>query len=951
MIEPSLTDTSFTCKELDNILKKNRAEKGNSHTNTRIGSKELSIYGGTYNIEYNDKFWDVYYNHVFKNNNNEYLTEKQLLDDGPLLVDIDLRYNNTVKERLHTKTHIIELMELYLSKLNELYNIDNNTEIDIYVLEKPNVNILEDKTKDGIHMIFTIKMHKAEQVILRKKILNEIKDIKIWSELPLSNNFEDVIDEGITKGCVNWQMFGSKKPGHEAYELRYCYNSTYNSDDELWNLNEKKVCEINIRKTLPLLSARYNNHISFDLIDNIYVLDAVEQEKANFNTKSKQRKTDCLLEIDNIDFQDLSKIKNIEELDDIINKYILDDDLENYELKETYLFTMILPESYYAEGSYNKWIRVGWALRNNDDKSSNNFIKSDKKCFLIWLKFSSQYNRFNFATDVLELYNMWKLFDNNNPDGLTKRSILFWAKSDNYSEYLKIREATISYYVDKTLDSIMERDKVGEFDLASVLYQLCKDQYVCVNIKNNIWYEYKNNRWQEIDSGNTLRILISKKMHDIYIKKASALISTITQLENNDQKSDTLKVKATKIGDICVFLKTTSWKANIMKEAKDLFYDPKFIEKLNANPYLLGFNNGVIDFKNKIFRKGRPDDYISKTTNIDYIPYDKLSSNYTEIMNEINKFIDELFPNTELRMYMWQHLASTLIGTNENQTFNIYTGSGCNGKSKLIELMGKCLGEYYASVPITLITQVRNSIGSTSSEVVQLIGARYVTMNEGSKGDKINEGILKELTGGDPIQARALYKESISFIPQFKLAVCTNTLFDITSNDDGTWRRIRVCDFASKFVDKPYEDEFKFPRANFPYQYEIDRKINEKFILWAPVLMSMLTNTAFETLGFVKDVKVVTSISDKYREGQDYLTEFVKDKVIRKRDSKIKKTEILEEFKNWYIMHYGKNNIPKGREITDFMDKTFGKCNRGKWLNVEMRYNDEDDEDNDYDSE
>ena len=84
-------------------------------------------------------------------------------------------------------------------------------------------------------------------------------------------------------------------------------------------------------------------------------------------------------------------------------------------------------------------------------------------------------------------------------------------------------------------------------------------------------YEYKNNRWQEIDSGNTLRILISKKMHDIYIKKPSALISTITQLENNDQKSDTLKVKATKIGDICVFLKTTSWKANIMKKLITIF--------------------------------------------------------------------------------------------------------------------------------------------------------------------------------------------------------------------------------------------------------------------------------------------------------------------------------------------------------------------------------------------
>ena len=73
-------------------------------------------------------------------------------------------------------------------------------------------------------------------------------------------------------------------------------------------------------------------------------------------------------------------------------------------------------------------------------------------------------------------------------------------------------------------------------------------------------------------------------------------------------------------------------------------------------------------------------------------------------------------------------------------------------------------------------------------------------MQEPWKGEKINEGIMKEITGGDPLQCRALFKESITFIPQFTLVVCTNHLFDINTDDDGTWRRIRVCDYVSKFV-------------------------------------------------------------------------------------------------------------------------------------------------------
>ena len=166
--------------------------------------------------------------------------------------------------------------------------------------------------------------------------------------------------------------------------------------------------------------------------------------------------------------------------------------------------------------------------------------------------------------------------------------------------------------------------------------------------------------------------------------------------------------------------------------------------------------------------------------------------------------------------YIWEHLASVLRGDNRNQTFNIYTGCGRNGKSKLVELMGFVLGDYKGSVPLALITQKRGSIGGVSPEVAQLKGLRYAVMQEPSKGCKLNEGIMKELTGGDPIQGRALFKDTVTFVPQFTLAVCTNHLFDIQSADDGTWRRIRVCDFKSKFVDNPSNDpkNFEFQNRN-----------------------------------------------------------------------------------------------------------------------------------------
>ena len=937
----TINTNTHTSSKWDEYLKSLRAEKGAIISHTKIGNKELNIYGGSYYITNLSEFWDKYYQYVFVDKNKEYLTEKQLIDDGPLLIDVDLRYENSIKSRQHNKDHLIDLIALYANKLNLLYEIPNNSKINVYVYEKPDVNSMEDKTKDGIHIVFCIKMHKSHQCVLRKMVIGEIKGI--WDNIPITNNYEDVFDEGITKGFVNWQIYGSRKPQHKAYSLTYLFEITYDSEEELWNFKECNISKINIQEHLPLMSARYNNHQSFEVKNNPHILEKIEIEKKELNNREHKQKVNIISNKIDLDMYDFSKIDNMATLDNLIECFIDEIACTEYEIKETHQFTMILPENYYGSNSYNKWIRVGWALKNTHEK-----------LFLTWVKFSSQYSSFKFS-EVQNMYSTWKNFDVKNSDGLTNRSIMFWAKTDNLVEYKKIRNETISYYIEQTLQTMILKDKVAEFDLAVVLYQLFKDQFVCVSIKNNQWFEYKNHKWNEIDSGSTLRLLISKKMHDIYCAKSHELIEVITKKENNDENTENLKTRSLKLGDICILLKTTSWKNNIMREAKELFYDKEFMNKLDSNVYLLCFNNYVIDFKNKIHRKGKPDDFISKSTNIDYIPYNVLTSsckssinnNYETIIKEINKFMDELFPDQELRRYMWEHLASTLIGTNDNHTFNIYTGSGCNGKSKLVELMSRCLGDYKATVPITLITQSRNCIGSTSPEIVALMGVRYAVMQEPSKGDTINEGIMKEITGGDPIQGRALFKDSVTFTPQFKLVVCTNVLFDINTNDDGTWRRIRICDFMSKFNEAPYENEDKFPKSNFPYQYLIDKKIDEKFTVWAPVLASMLVNIVYETEGIVNDVKIVTSVSDKYREGQDYLTEFAKEKISRKRDRSIKKTEIMEEFKKWYINQYGRNNIPNGKEITDYMNKQYGKCNRGKWYNVEFNYDDTSDNEND----
>lgn len=932
---------SSNFNNLNEFLKHHKAKDKTQITHTSIGNIEQNIYPGKYCIpeEKLNVFYKLYYNHVFIQKRDTYLTEvQQKTHAGPLLVDIDFRYRTDIKDRQHCEEQIIDIIDLYLSQINEITNVQTDSHFRVYVLEKPNVNCLEDKTKDGIHLIFELKMDHSLQVLLRKKVL--IKIGEILEDLPLTNEYDDVLDNGISEGFTNWQMYGSKKPNHDAYEITHIYDCVYDENKEHL-INEDETMDIETiedSKKISLLktmSARNIKHIQFPVKDEYLN----EYNKRNEDKQNKCKKTASVmnttgLHMNSMSFN-ISEIKNSDILDNLIDVMFNSLSHEQYVIKETHYMTMALPKSYYGPGSYSKWIRVGWALANTSENS-----------FLTWLKFSSQSTEFVWNS-VDELYEMWNNFDKDSNTGLTNRSIMYWLKAEDPKKFKEINRQTIDYYIMKT-----EKCQ-AEWEIANVLYQLYKSEFRCAEPKNRIWYQFKNHRWVEIPRGNALRYNISKELSKLYAQKAQHYINfTIDSGKVDDhKKQEEYRALSNKYTAIANDLKRTNYKENIMKEAAEIFYenDQEFNKKLDQNPNLICFTNGVYDFENGEFRDGLPEDYITKTTKIKYTAFNPTKQQHIQYKNEINEFMCQLFPNDELREYMWQHLASTLIGTNKNQTFNIYNGCGRNGKSKLVELMTMVLGEYKGVVPISLVTNARAKVGGLSPELASLSGVRYAVMQEPSKGARINDGAMKELTGEDTILANPKYRDPFEFVPQFKLVVCTNNLFDIKSNDDGTWRRIRLCEFVSKFVDDPQ------PCEDSPYEFKVDREITNKFKQWKEIFMGILVDIANKTKGIVEDCEMVLSASKEYRKGQDYLMEFYCDKIIKtnQQSDRIKKTEVYQEFQQWYQMSYGKG-VPKGRELYEFLDKKLGKSGVGKnggWKCAKLRYDDNDSDDSENDED
>ena len=315
-------------KDLNEFLAKHVVNKSSLTTqivtHTRIANKDLNIYGGAYVIPKEElaAFHALYYNSVFVNNRKEYLTEKQMEHGAQIAVDFDFRYTYETEIRQHTPEHIQDMIILYLEELKEHMTFEENKPFDIFIFEKPNVNRLEDKslTKDGIHMLIGIQSDFTIQTMIRDKMLTKIDEI--W-DLPLINTWESVLDEGISKGVTNWQMYGSRKPGNDAYQLTQHFVINYDKSDGEFSMNELKVADFDMKSNFTRLSVQNDLCPKFEL--NPKILAQYNSKLANKQARIKKpaSKTRVNLLVD--DENDTDDI----ELSDILDKATLERAMES----------------------------------------------------------------------------------------------------------------------------------------------------------------------------------------------------------------------------------------------------------------------------------------------------------------------------------------------------------------------------------------------------------------------------------------------------------------------------------------------------------------------------------------------------------------------------------------------------------------------------------------------
>lgn len=226
---------------------------------------------------------------------------------------------------------------------------------------------------------------------------------------------------------------------------------------------------------------------------------------------------------------------------------------------------------------------------------------------------------------------------------------------------------------------------------------------------------------------------------------------------------------------------------NLSKSDKNLVLKES---SLDSNKNLLNLNNVTYDLRNHKPRRHTQDDNLTII-----LPYDYDSKAKCPVWD---KFLKRIFnDDKELIGYIQELIGYTLTGETKLQSWYFLYGSGRNGKSVFSEIINRLVGSYGTKIRTESIMSKDYISGgdSPNPEIAKLRGKRFVLASEVSDSHKLNESLVKDLTGGDIISARFLNQNSFEFAPQCKLWMYGNHKPFVKGTDDGIWRRIKLIPF------------------------------------------------------------------------------------------------------------------------------------------------------------
>jgi P4 family phage/plasmid primase-like protien len=784
------------------------------------------------------------------------LLERHPEGNSKLLFDLDFQYQKETKREFGAGT-IDKLVEIINSSINHYSKKIDQTKLQAFVFIRPK-GYTSDKGiyKDGIHIVYPfIEFDYPTQTAIFEMYSNKVKEAGLFDNCKMDK--EKIFDRSvITNG---WFMYGCTKKGTDPYFLYKVYDSNGELIDH----------EYSTQELIDILSLRTKRG---ELIPSNYI------------KPDRPKKT----------YSEYSSLT-----EDVITK--VEKLLECLSMKRC--------------DTYDDWFRVGAGLYNTHPDLHDTFNA--------WSKKSKKY-------DLEGVDKLWKDLSKGykGKEPTTFGTVVFFAKEDNPADFEKW---DTEYNGGRhTIKAKLQKEAMWDnchYDYARIIHYECENEFA---YSENKWYQFKGHRWNPIKDLDN--IVLRKKLDTLLEdfsnerqkqqKKGDSSNEMVKEFEE-DNESDpadknlkdglnkTYKEKTSNIDKVIRSLKTTGFKSSVITECKSFFYQDKFAEKLDTNPALIGFENGVYDLEKMEFRDGHPMDYISYSTKYPYIP--EINQNIRKTLMEK---MEQIQPNNKIRDFVITLFATSLLGENRNEIFPCMEGSGGNGKSFTGDMTFYALGDYAGILNKNYLVNEFNSPESHNTMLYDNHKRHILFVEEPPKNKEFNLGFIKEITGGTSIQLRKAHDDTTYTVqPMFKLFCSFNKMPKLEdTNDGGFIRRFVGIKFPNKFVDNPSKPgEFK----KDPSLKAVIKTSVEWHQQWFLILLEYFVEYKKNRyqLSIPSEIKQNTN---NLLNNQDVVKEFVDNNLEYNKDSQLSTTEL---YANYQIYHKSNMSDTKPLARKDFLER------------------------------
>lgn len=615
-------------------------------------------------------------------------------------------------------------------------------------------------------------------------------------------------------------------------------------------LNYKRHFYFKLPKNLDIQKVQFENHPIYGKLD--IILDIAEHADNKISCEMSEIPIQLLKEFNCVIEKEIKEDKIKEKKTSKVEKSIINDNKKYDEILVKILDNLDSKRF----NDYSDWFKIACIFVNENfdlnlfDKYSQNSSKYDNK-----------------MNDMI-IKNLKK-----SSNGYRIATLYFMLKEDNFEVWKELQSKRTDFW------EIME--KFNHTDIAQLFYNMYPDKYIYVN---SIWYELNEfNIFKEInDYKNTLFNNVSISIQNFIIEQRNLIIPSDEQYM---VKNKMIKNNYNKVGD-------SHFKKGVIESLCGFYYksDIEFNNKQN----LIAFKNKVYDVETGKFRNIEPDDYITICTK-----YEAPKKSNEELRKKINDLLFSIFGDESIVKY-WLTTVGLSLFTNKFESLYIHTGSGRNGKGVLGEFLSKILGDYYYQADSNLLTGETKS--QTNPTLAKCQYSRLLVLSEPDdcgKDYKLKTSLVKQITGGDPITVRDLYKSNITYKPLFTVVLQCNKKPAIDKIDRAIEERLKVIDYPFTFVDNPTKENEKQRDYNLK-NYSNDIEFIKEFML-------LLLETAYKNYKNKKIElpKKVIEKNNEYFNENNPVKEFLNEKftITSNKDDKIKANII-------YNLYIDDDNFP-----------------------------------------